>query len=44
MNRESGMATPRVAMRSAENQLELLLFGAQLPGLVAGQLPLICEF
>jgi len=43
MNRESGMATPCVAMRALANQLELVSFGSQLPGLVAGELALICE-
>jgi hypothetical protein len=43
MNRESGMATVSVAMRSLANQLELVSFGSQLPGLVAGKLAHICE-
>jgi hypothetical protein len=43
MNRESGMATGGVAMRPPANQLELVQFSSQLPGLVAGELALICE-
>jgi hypothetical protein len=43
MNRESGPETGRIAMRVPANQLELVSFGSQLPGLVAGELALICE-
>ena len=43
MNGKSIMATASVAMRSPPNQLELLWFSPQWPGLVAGKLAHICE-
>jgi hypothetical protein len=43
MNGESGVVAASVAMRSPANQLELVPFGSQLPGLVAGKLAHICE-
>jgi hypothetical protein len=43
MNGESGVAAASVAMRSPANQLELVWFGSQWPGLVAGKLAHICE-
>jgi hypothetical protein len=43
MNGESGVVTASVAMRSPANQLELVEFGSQWPGLVAGKLAHICE-
>jgi hypothetical protein len=43
MNGESGWAAASVAMRSPANQLELVSFGSQWPGLVAGKLAHICE-
>jgi hypothetical protein len=43
MNRESGAQAASVAMTSPPNQLELLRFSPQWPGLVAGKLAHICE-
>jgi hypothetical protein len=43
MNGESGVVTASVAMRSPANQFELVSFGSQWPGLVAGKLAHICE-
>jgi hypothetical protein len=44
MNGGSGVVTAPVAMRSPANQLELVQFGSQWPGLVAGKLAHICEW
>jgi hypothetical protein len=43
MNGGSGVVTAPAAMRSGANQLELVQFGSQWPGLVAGKLAHICE-
>ena len=43
MSGESGVAAASVAMRSPANQFELVEFGSQWPGLVAGKLAHICE-
>jgi hypothetical protein len=43
MNGESGVVTASVAMTPAANQFELVSFGSQWPGLVAGKLAHICE-
>jgi hypothetical protein len=43
MSGESGVVKASVAMRSPANQLELVEFGSQWPGLVAGKLAHICE-
>jgi hypothetical protein len=43
MTGESRVAPASVAMRSPANQLELVWFGSQWPGLVAGKLAHICE-
>jgi hypothetical protein len=42
MNGGSGVVTAPAAMRSGANQLELVQFGSQWPGLVAGKLAHIC--
>jgi hypothetical protein len=42
MNGGIGVVTAPVAMRSGANQFELVEFGSQWPGLVAGKLAHIC--
>jgi len=44
MNGGSGVVTPPAAMRRGANQLELVQFGSQWRGLVAGKLAHICRW